>query len=221
MVASPGDLDSLDVEHETTSLQAALADLEDAGRVQLSWVQGQTWWDLQDALDRDRWHIFHFIGHGGFDERQPGRVFLPSPAEDGEVHRLGASDLARCWPSTFVAAGGAQLLRHRPGHATDRFSSTASVLMRRGIPAVVAMQYEISDHAAIAFAEASTPPSPPNTPSIKPSPEPAEDQTRSAEHPGVGHPGALPPLPTGALFDLTDVSSTPPDVLPTGQLNID
>ena len=34
----------------------------------------------------------------------------------------------------------------------DLFSSSATVLMRRGIPAVVAMQYQISDRAAIAFA---------------------------------------------------------------------
>jgi hypothetical protein len=36
-------------------------------------------------------------------------------------------------------------------NATDRFSSTAATLTRRGIPAVVAMQYEITDQAAITF----------------------------------------------------------------------
>jgi WD40 repeat protein len=35
--------------------------------------------------------------------------------------------------------------------ALDPFSSTAGALVRRGIPAVVAMQYEISDRAAIEF----------------------------------------------------------------------
>lgn len=34
---------------------------------------------------------------------------------------------------------------------TDIFSSTAATLMRRGIPAVIAMQYEITDRAAIEF----------------------------------------------------------------------
>ncbi|RPH55633.1 MAG: CHAT domain-containing protein, partial [Chloroflexi bacterium] len=37
------------------------------------------------------------------------------------------------------------------GGKEDIFSSTASILVRRGIPAVLAMQYEISDKAAIAF----------------------------------------------------------------------
>jgi hypothetical protein len=36
-------------------------------------------------------------------------------------------------------------------NTVDRFSSTAATLTRRGIPAVVAMQHEISDQAAIAF----------------------------------------------------------------------
>src|SRR6185437_14419029 len=35
--------------------------------------------------------------------------------------------------------------------ATDVFSSTAATLLRRGIPAVLAMQFEISDAAAIEF----------------------------------------------------------------------
>jgi hypothetical protein len=38
--------------------------------------------------------------------------------------------------------------------AHDIFSSTAATLLRRGIPAVVAMQYEITDEAAIEFARA-------------------------------------------------------------------
>src|SRR4029079_16131621 len=38
-----------------------------------------------------------------------------------------------------------------PGGAVDLFSSTDSNLTRRGTPAVVAMQYEITDDAAIEF----------------------------------------------------------------------
>src|SRR5262249_28509767 len=38
------------------------------------------------------------------------------------------------------------------GNMSDLFSSTASVLMGRSIPAVLAMQYEITDEAAITLA---------------------------------------------------------------------
>ncbi len=42
------------------------------------------------------------------------------------------------------------------GRGSDRdvFSSTASILVRRGIPAVLAMQYDITDRAAIEFSHA-------------------------------------------------------------------
>lgn len=36
----------------------------------------------------------------------------------------------------------------------DVFSGTATAIMRAGVPAVVAMQYEISDPGAITFANA-------------------------------------------------------------------
>ena len=40
------------------------------------------------------------------------------------------------------------------GDEADVFSSTAAALVRRGTPAVVAMQYEITDEAAIEFLQA-------------------------------------------------------------------
>lgn len=73
--------------------------------------------------------------------------------EDGGTHRLGAGDLALLLAEhrslRLVVLNSCDTAR---ASASDRFSSTASVLLRRGIPAVVAMQYEISDEAAITFA---------------------------------------------------------------------
>src|SRR5439155_10455854 len=37
------------------------------------------------------------------------------------------------------------------GGTNDIFSGTAAILVRRGIPAVIAMQYEITDRAAVEF----------------------------------------------------------------------
>jgi len=151
MIARPEGLDILDVEHEQQRLTEALSTLENSGRVQLSWVGGQTWWDLQAALDQDSWHIFHFIGHGGFDY-QTGEGVLALSGEDGGVHRLAATDLALLLTEQqslrMVVLNSCDSAK---ASAADRFSSTAATLTRRGIPAVVAMQYEISDEAAIAF----------------------------------------------------------------------
>ena len=152
MVARPDDLDSLNIDHEQRRLREALAGLERSGRVQLHWVVGQTWWDLQAALDQEHWHILHFIGHGGFDPGS-GEGLLALAGEDGRTHRLGVNDLALLLAEhrslRLAVLNSCDSAR---GSAADVFSSTAAVLMRRGIPAVVAMQYEISDEAAITFA---------------------------------------------------------------------
>ena len=152
MIARPGELDTLNVDHEKRRLEQALADLERAGEVQLTWVAGQTWWDLQNALDQGGWHIFHFIGHGGFDQ-QSGEGILALADDGGREHRLAASDLGLLLEEhrslRLVVLNSCETAR---ASTNDVFSSTAAVLMRRGIPAVVAMQYDISDEAAIAFA---------------------------------------------------------------------
>jgi hypothetical protein len=152
MVARPGDRDRLNVEHEKRRLAQALAGLQAAGGVRLTWVVGQTWWDLQAALDQGGWHILHFIGHGGFDQHT-GEGILALAGEDGGEHRLAASDLGLLLGEhrslRLVVLNSCETARASAG---DVFSSTAAVLLRRGIPAVVAMQYDISDDAAIAFA---------------------------------------------------------------------
>lgn len=194
MVARPGELGTLNVDHEKRRLREALAGLERAGGVELSWVAGQTWWDLQNALDQGVWHIFHFIGHGGFDQHS-GEGILALTGEDGGVHRLAASDLGLLLGEhhslRLVVLNSCESAR---SSTSDVFSSTAAVLIRRGIPAVVAMQYDISDEAAIAFARGLYTAVARASGGSGGDPGPAGDQADPPEHPGVGHPGALPPL---------------------------
>jgi hypothetical protein len=47
----------------------ALRPLREAGRVQIDWMEDATLTALQHRLRAGRYHIFHFIGHGGYDER--------------------------------------------------------------------------------------------------------------------------------------------------------
>ena len=154
MVARPSDQDDIDAEEEKRRLVAALEPLEQSGRVEMKWVDGQTWRHLQRAVHRSEWHVFHFIGHGGFDRRAAeGLIALTD--ELGGTHRLGATKLSQLIGSRrslrLVVLNACESGR---ASANDVFSSTASVLTRRGVPAVLAMQYEISDRAAIEFSRA-------------------------------------------------------------------
>jgi hypothetical protein len=153
MVASPQGLEPLDIPLEKQRVEIALQTLQAEGRVQLTWLAGQSWRDLQQALWQGTWHIFHFIGHGGFDSvRDEGVLMLAD--DDGEAALITASQLGQLLTNhralrlaLLNSCDGAR------GSDLDIFSSTAGTLMRRGLPAVVAMQYEITDQAAIEFAQ--------------------------------------------------------------------
>jgi hypothetical protein len=152
MVASPTDLARLDVEHEKELMQEALQGLKVKGVIEMSWVSGQTWRDLQHIMRAGPWHVFHFIGHGGFDPFiDEGTIALAD--DKGKMQKLNATQLGRLLANhrslrlvTLNACEGARGGKH------DIFSSTASILAQKGIPAVVAMQYEITDRAALEFA---------------------------------------------------------------------
>ena len=153
VVSSPRGLPLLDVEKEKEQLDRALARLTSTGLVELAWAPSATWADLHDTLLGDTWHVVHFIGHGDFDpSHDTGMLALTS--ENGRMHMVDGSrfvDLlrqARPMPRLVVlnSCSGAA------SSVTDLFSGTAAALVRGGVTAVAAMQYEITDDAAIAFA---------------------------------------------------------------------
>lgn len=154
MIVDPNDLDTLDVESEKLRVERATEDLRGSGMLELTWLEGRTWHDLQRAMRRGPWHIFHFIGHGGFDtQTDEGLIVLENT--DGKVHPLSASHLGLLLVDhhslrlvVLNACEGARGSEH------DIFSSTASILVKRGIPAVLSMQYEITDRAAIELSRA-------------------------------------------------------------------
>ena len=92
MVSTPSDLPELDFAAERARMDEALAPLVADGRVEIRWLEDRTWHDLQLALLDGPWHVFHFIGHGSFDE-QLGEGVLALCDEAGATHRLSATDL--------------------------------------------------------------------------------------------------------------------------------
>lgn len=153
MVASPSGLPALDVAREKARMEEATADSRRLGLVNLTWLEGQTWRALKDAIGPGAgpWHVFHFIGHGGLSP--DGEGYLALSDEQGGRYDLAATGLSdllanhRTLRLTVLnACEGAK------GSGDDLFSSTAATLVRRGLPAVVSMQREISDQAAIEFA---------------------------------------------------------------------
>jgi aspartate 1-decarboxylase len=154
VVSSPKDLPQLDIEREKQRLEKAIEDLRANGLVELTWLPGQTWYHLQRAMRRGPWHILHFIGHGGFDAHtEEGLIALEN--EEGKAHRLSATLLGRLLADhRFLHLVVLNSCEGARGSEHDVFSSTATMLVRRGIPAVLAMQYAITDRAAIELSRA-------------------------------------------------------------------
>jgi len=147
----------LDVHEEKHQIATAVHSLVERGLVNLSWLEGNSWRDLQRVMRSadDGWHIFHFIGHGGYDKvRNEGYIVLNN--EDGTSHHLYASQLARLLARQRSTMRLVLLNACEGARAgtQDALSSTAATLIASGIPAVVAMQYEITNDAAIEFAQA-------------------------------------------------------------------
>ena len=104
---------------------------------------------LQRAL-LDTFHVFHFIGHGGFDETAgEGVLVLEHP--DGTAHRVGASRLGTLLHDASMQLAVLNACEGARTSGRDAFSGVAQALVRQGLPAVVAMQTEISDKAALVF----------------------------------------------------------------------
>jgi hypothetical protein len=153
MISSPTDYPDLDVEGEWARLNKALAGLIESGRVRLERLVEGRLSMLQRALRRGEYHILHFIGHGGFDPTIQDGV-LAFCDESGKGRRVAAQNLGTILHDhrslRLVVLNACEGSRSSP---TDQFSGVAPTLVQQGVPAVIAMQFEISDQAAVKFAE--------------------------------------------------------------------
>jgi|GEM_PF-2579740 hypothetical protein len=152
MIASPSDYPALDVEQEWTRLKDALGDLERRGLIVLERLEEATLAALQRRLRQTEYHVFHFIGHGGFDQQAQDGVLVMED-ETGRGRQVSGSYLGTLLHdertlrlAVLNACEGARASR------TDPLAGTAQSLVQQGVPAVIAMQFEITDQAAITIA---------------------------------------------------------------------
>lgn len=153
MISDPTDYARLDVEAEWQRLNSTLAPLQSQGLVEVTRLDQATLLELQRLLRSRQFHIFHYIGHGVFDERADDG-FLVLEEENGRGRLVGGqyvgtllADHRTLRLAVLNSCEGGRASRHDP------FSGAAQSLIQQGLPAVVAMQFEISDDAAVTFAQ--------------------------------------------------------------------
>lgn len=153
MIANPSDVSALDVEGEWQKIHSALAPLVAQGQVQLTRLPYATLTALQRQLRQGRYHIFHFVGHGGVDRLSGERVLYLEDdtsrvrAVTGDYLGTLLSDHRSLRLALLNACEGARV------GLNDPFAGVAQHLVLQGIPAIIAMQFEISDAAALILAQ--------------------------------------------------------------------
>ena len=151
IISSPIDLDELDVEAEWTRLNEALAPRISSGLVVLDRLPSATLSELGTWLRRNQTHVVHFIGHGDFDEGlREGVIYFQD--EHGRRSPVTSSSLGPYLrdhdPLRMVVLNACRSART---DSIDPFGGMAQGLVQQDASAVVAMQFPISDRAALKF----------------------------------------------------------------------
>ena len=155
-------LPELNAEKEKQVLSQALEEWRREGLVQLEFLDHAIASEIREKLRRYQPHIFHFIGHGAFQDDKAYLVI-----EDDDCRFRLITD--RIFREFFLGSDFTKLVILNACQSATTSSSWAKVpdraqtrrpspivglapnLVRRGLPAVVAMQYSIYDDTAIKF----------------------------------------------------------------------
>jgi hypothetical protein len=151
MISSPHGYPALDVEQEWSLLMDALAAQQAEGRVIIERLPASMS-TLRARLRREAFHVFHFVGHG-FYRHDWGDGVLVMEDRHGGAYQVTGEELGGLlneYDQTRLAVLNA--CEGARSGASDPFAGMAQSLIQQGLPAVVAMQVEITDDAAVIFA---------------------------------------------------------------------
>jgi hypothetical protein len=150
-MASPQGCVPLDLSLERNRIEAAWGGITS---VNISFLEHATISAVRRELRDNPFHVLHFMGHGGLDQGSGEGLLLFEDPHSRKDPISGAVLAESCRGNrnlrlVFLNACDTGRLPRRKGEGP--FTGVATALVRLGTPAVVAMQFPISDEAAIAF----------------------------------------------------------------------
>ena len=151
VISTPTDLNPLDATGEENLIREALKKHIETDRIELDVLTEATTSNIRRKLDEKPYNVFHFIGHGVFKNNKSNIALVD---EDGKAYLLNDENFANFFLGDHNL--GLIVLNCCQGgtlSANQAFAGTVLNLVQHGIPAVVAMQYEISDSTAKLFAD--------------------------------------------------------------------
>ncbi|NQT80160.1 MAG: CHAT domain-containing protein [Candidatus Aminicenantes bacterium] len=119
--------------------------------IKVKFLRKTTIEELLNEMGKSKYHVFHFMGHGGYDGRKKRCVLIFKGDKnlgftvDGKQLSTSLSDSFRL---VFLnACETARIPEENP------FEAIPTEFLQGGIPAVLSMQFPITDTAAIKFCE--------------------------------------------------------------------
>lgn len=147
-IATPKGTAFLDLEKEQANMTKQWAGLPNVRTV---WRRG-TRAQLFRSLHEEDPHVLHFMGHGDFRD---GRGVLLFETEDGDADPVDGEQLGVALADEpklrLVFLNACKTAATGVTATSDPFAGVATALVRSGVTAVLAMQFPISDAAAIQF----------------------------------------------------------------------
>ena len=128
--------------------------LAEVGRNAIEWnvLNGDVPGDrINSELNRKQYHIIHFIGHGSFEAGQGRLKLTPGADNDGSM-------TAEMFGEFFIGNRTVKLVflnscKSAASSLAQLLTGVGQQIVKRSVPAVVAMQFSITDPAARIFAD--------------------------------------------------------------------
>ncbi len=155
VISSPLDLPErhrLQIEKEQMIILQAVDRVYASNSIEIEFLDEASLKNIQDKLDEGEYHILHYTGHGVYSKTDDkGYLLLEDDSGNARhVDNERVADLLAGYRSLrLVVLSGCQTAKTS---GLRVFSDLSSPLLIRKIPAIISMQYSVSDQSAIDLA---------------------------------------------------------------------
>ncbi|NQE04732.1 Photosystem I assembly protein Ycf3 [ANME-1 cluster archaeon GoMg1] len=153
VVSSPNDptITPLNTELEQEVILEAVDRLQREHRMDVDFTEDASFETIESYLNEKDYHIVHFTGHGKYDKEE-GKGYLILETEDDRARAVKNSAIADLLAGRSVRLVVLSACQSGKVSNKEAYADLASILVKKNIPAVVAMQYPILDTSATKFA---------------------------------------------------------------------
>jgi tetratricopeptide (TPR) repeat protein/CHAT domain-containing protein len=151
IISGPDDprISPLNTEKEQEIILEAVDKLQRDQKIKVDFTEDATFENVEGYLNEQDYHIIHFTGHG---ISIGGKGHLVFENEDQKARLIDNKTLSDLFSERGIRLVVLSSCESAKGSNKKAFGDLASMLSKRGIPAVVAMQYSVLDDIATKFA---------------------------------------------------------------------